>query len=61
MSRCEKKLKGKMDDEIKLAGRVGAVGACEALDAQLKSLGNFRGRALGDRDVSGGEIWFKNS
>ena len=48
VSRYEK-LKDKMDDEIKLAG----------LEA-LKSLANFRGCAAGDRDVRGGEIWFKD-
>ena len=42
VSRYEKKLKDKLDDEIKLAGRTG-----ETFD-QLESLANFRGCVFGD-------------
>ena len=50
------KMKGKMNDEIKLAG-------LEALvpKSQLQSFENFRGCALEDRDVRGGEVWSENS
>ena len=64
MSRYEKKLKDKLDDEIKLAGLEALVQ--EELekhlsDTQLESLANFRGCALGDCDVRGGEVRFENS
>ena len=49
-------MKGKMNDEIKLAG-------LEALvpKSQLQSFENFRGCALEDRDVRGGKVWSENS
>ena len=50
MPRCEKKLKDKYDDEIKLAGPEALVPG-ETLDTQLESLANVRGCALGNRDV----------
>ena len=55
------KLKGKMDDEIKRAGLESLV--LEELENhlifQLQPFEDFRGCALGDRDVRGGENWFK--
>ena len=62
MSRYEKKLKDKMDDEIKLAGLEALVHEeleKHLIDTLLKSLANFRGCAPGDRDVRGGEIWLR--
>ena len=58
-----KKLKDKLDDEIKLAG-LEALGPEElekTIDTQPESLANIRGRAFGDCDVRGGEVWFNNS
>ena len=51
-----------MDDEIKLAGLETLVP--EELENhffKLQPFKDFRGVALGDRDVRGGQIWFKNS
>ena len=60
MSRYEKKLKEKLDDEINLAGLEALVP--EELEKHLiESLANFRGCAPGNRDVRGGEIRFENS
>ena len=63
MSRCEKKLKDKLDDENKLAGVEALV--TEELEKHLilthESSENFRRCTLGNRDVRGGEVWFKNS
>ena len=57
------KLKGKMDDEIKRVGLESLV--LEELENhlifQLQPFEDFRGCALGDRDVRGGENWYKNS
>ena len=62
MSRFEKKLKDKLDDEIKLAGLDALVPEeLEKHHTQLESLANFRGCAPGSCDVLGGEVWFKNS
>ena len=62
MSRYEKKLKDKLDDEIKLAGLEALVP--EELEKHL-ILNSNRSRtfedAPGDRDVRGGEVWFTNS
>ena len=60
VSHHEKKLKGKLEDEIKLAGLEALVPEEleNALHFQLHSFEDFRGCALGDRDVRGGEIWF---
>ena len=56
----EKKLKIKLDDEIKLAGLEALVP--EELEKHLVlTLANFRRCAPGDRDVCGGEVRFKNS
>ena len=56
------KLKGKMDDEIKRAGLESLVP--EELEKHLifnsNRLKTFED-ALGDRDVRGGENWFRNS
>ena len=63
MSRYEKKLKDKMDDEIKLAGLEALVP--EELEMHLilnsNRLRTFGGCTLGNRDVRGGEVRFKNS
>ena len=60
MSRYEKKLKDKMDDEIKLGGLEALVP--EELEKHFilnsNRLRTFEDR---DRDVCGGEVWFKNS
>ena len=63
MSRYEKKLMGKMDDEIKLAGLEALVPAEleKHLISQLQSPGDFRRCTSGNRDVRGGENWFNNS
>ena len=63
MSRYEKKLKDKMDDEIKLAGLESLVPEKleETPDSQLQSSSNFRGYAPRSRDVRGGEVRFENS
>ena len=63
MSRFEKKMKDKLDDEIKLAGLESLVREEleEHLISQLESLANIRGCAPGSRDVRGGEVWFENS
>ena len=63
VSRYEKKLKDKLDDEIKLAGLEALVPEEleKTFDTQLESLANIRGRAFGDCDVRGGEVWFNNS
>ena len=57
-SRCEKKLKDKLGDEIKLAGLYALVP--EELEKHLilnsNRLRTFED-ALGSRDVRGGEIW----
>ena len=61
MSRYEKKLKDKLDDEIMLAGLEALVP--EELDKQLVLNSNrFRTfeDARGDCDVRGGEIWLKD-
>ena len=64
VSRYEKKMKDKLDDEINLAGLESLVP--EELekhlsDSELESLANIRGRAPGSRDVRGGEVRFENS
>ena len=63
MSRYEKKLKDKLDDEIKLAGLESLVP--EELEKHLilnsTSLANIRGSAPGKCDVRGGEVWFNDS
>ena len=62
VSRHEKKMKDKLDDEIKLAGLESLVP--EELEKhlilKLESLANVRGCAPGSRDVRGGEVWSEN-
>ena len=48
-------------DQAGWPGIFGAWEAWESLDFQLQPFADFRGCALGDRDVRGGENWFKNS
>ena len=61
MSRYEKKLKDKLDDEIKLAGLEALV--LEELEKHLilnsDRFANFRGCVPGNRDVRRGEVWLK--
>ena len=63
MSIYEKKLKDKMDDEIKLAGLEAL--APEELEKHLtlnsNPLRTFEDARLEDHDVCGGEVWFNNS
>ena len=63
MSRYEKKMKDKLDDEIKLAGLESLV--LEELEKHLilksNRLRNNRGCAPGSRGVRGGEVRFENS
>ena len=63
MSRNEKKLKDKMDGEIKLAGLESLVR--EELEKHLilnsNRLRTFEDARLGSRDLRGGEVWFDNS
>ena len=63
VSRYEKKMKDKLDDEIRLAGLESLVPEelGDTSDPQLESLANIRGCAPGIRDVRGGEIRFENS
>ena len=51
MSRYEKKLKDKLEDEIKLAGLEALVPEELEKHLILESLANIRGCAPGDRDV----------
>ena len=51
VSRYEKKMKDKLDGEIKFGGLEPLVP-----EELVESLANFRGRAPGSRDVRGGEI-----
>ena len=57
-----KKMKDKLDDEIKLAGLVSLVPEKleKHLIVQLESLANTGGCPLGSRDVRGGEVRFEN-
>ena len=59
VSRYEKKMKDKLDDDIKLAALESLV--LEELEPQLESLANIRGCAPGGRDVRGGEVRIENS
>ena len=63
VSRYEKKMKDKLDDEIKLAGfdGIGVRRNGETLGTLFESLANIRGCAPGRRDVRGGEIRLENS
>ena len=56
VSRNQKRLKDKSEDEIKLA----FLRNWRKIDTQLESFANVRGCAPGSRDVRGGEIWFKD-
>ena len=62
-ARCEKKMKDKLDDEIKLAGLEAL--ALEELEKHLILNSNrlriFEDARLECRDVRGGEFWFENS
>ena len=61
VSRYEKKLKSKLDDEIKIAGlEAGAGGVGEAPDPQLEPPANVRGFPPGTRDVRRGEVRSEN-
>ena len=63
VSRYEKKLKKKMNDEIKLAGLEALVPEELGKNLILNSnrLRTVRRCTSGSRDVRGGEVWFKNS
>ena len=52
-------LNKKMNDEIKLAGLEALVP--EELEKHLILISNRLRTFEGDRDVRGGEVWFKNS
>ena len=59
----EKKMKDKLDDEIKLAGLESFLPEelQKTSDPQLESLANVRGCTPGSRDVRGGEVRSENS
>ena len=62
VSRCERKMKDKMDDKIKLAGVEALVPTKLEKHLILNSnrFRTFEDARLGDRDVRVGEIWFKD-